>query len=594
MEQAVSQYAPQSDEALAEQASRGDRDAFASLYERHSRGVYDLAVRVVRDPDLAADVVQDTFVKAWQSLPKRRGAQHVKAWLYTIARNGAIDEYRSAGHLVHSLPDDSPSSLPVPYSAIDTDRASNPEDAAEDQELAELVWSSAAALNPKEYSLLDLHLRKGLSVDELAATLGMRKGAVYTMLSRLRDSLEESVTSTLLMRRGRRDCPELDSLLSEIHGGQPAPELLRQAVKRHLDRCPRCQENKRRYASPLELFSALVLVPITSGTQGAIWDRISGRVASADSGSAAQLSNGQLHPWAKATPGTKAALLAIAAAVTTIVAVTVVITLMATRTGDGEAVRDPEDVRSTSHQIGQPSIDDIVIIVWSHQANAASYAPYWSQQPLDLPDAVAGLPGEATETTSPALPEGDWYFHMRTQGNNGVWTSTVHIGPFLIRPPSPSGAPSPANLSPSPPQPVATDTPPATPTPPATRTGTPTPTESGDDGPTQSPVATRAPEVTHAPSVRRTPDAPPSTAEPQLVPDPGALLATVTPTTLHIPLPGHTVTPVPPVPAPTLTSTRRPSATSTQTVKATDTPAGQTTLKQSPTPTSTKPRLPTP
>ena len=58
---------------LVELARLGDRDAFGELVRIHQHEVYTLAVRLVRDRDLASDVTQDAFVRAWRAMPKFRG-----------------------------------------------------------------------------------------------------------------------------------------------------------------------------------------------------------------------------------------------------------------------------------------------------------------------------------------------------------------------------------------------------------------------------------------------------------------------------------------------------------------------------------------
>lgn len=530
--QTVSKYKHQPDEVLAGEASGGDQDAFAALYDRYFQGVYDFAFRMVRDPDAAADIVQNTFTKSWETLRKGRVANNVKAWLYTVARNTAIDELRHRKRQVTAdEAQEFEQARPSLFNQVDASRLSDPQAALQDQELVELVWSSAASLSPKEYSLLDLHLRKGFSADELAANLGLRKGNVYTLLSRLRDSLEESVTASLLMRRGRRDCPQLEALLSERHATKLTHEV-RIAIHRHLQECPRCQESKRRYVSPVEIFAGLAAVPAAPGLQGSIWQRVSSRIDSGTVGESTMVQAIQqlLRWWARATMASKAIVLGIVAAgIAAVIAVALVLTLG----GDGGGIQDPSDVRSTTHEIGQPSDENVIRIVWSRQRNVQAYSILWSRVPGDLPDTDPDLPGSATGTRSPTLSSGRWYFHLRTEGENGKWTSTVFLGPFLIQlpaldvgtgpTPSPTPTPTPAPTPTATPQPqpelaptsppasgpTPTSTPAPQPTPTSTSVPQPTPTSAPAPKPTPTPAATPTPVPTPTPEPSPTPTQPP-------------------------------------------------------------------------------------
>jgi len=272
-----------SDDQLTLGASHGDREAFGMLYERYFRGVYDLSVRMVRDPDAALDIVQNTFLSAWQNLQKRTVRGNVKAWLYTIARNTAIDELRRSKRLHTTAFSESESTSSLPFDRIDTSRVSDPQSVLQDQDLVDLVWTSAAALNPKEYSLLDMHLRKDLAPDEIATSLGVSRGTIHTQISRLRDSLGESVATALLIRRGRQDCPDLNAILLERQfAGLDQDD--RRAVTRHSSECQRCQESRKRYVAPAEIFSGLALVPVTDEVRAALWLQIS---AAAGAGGAA-------------------------------------------------------------------------------------------------------------------------------------------------------------------------------------------------------------------------------------------------------------------------------------------------------------------
>ena len=432
------------DRELIDRAEQGDRDAFAALYRRHFQGLYDFALRIVRDDDLAADVVQSTFVKAWDAARKQKEVANVKAWLYTIAHNLAIDELRLRKRLAE------PSSGRgeeggFPFAVVDPSRFSDPEAVVQDRELVELVWDSASALNPQEYALLDLHLRRGLDADELSRHLSLAKSAVYTRLSRLRDSLEEAVTSTLMMRRGRRECLDLDWLLEELRATE-ATQPVRRAIKEHLAACERCQESKRRLVSPAEIFAGISLVPVTLELQSQVWERVAGNLgmgttaAAADGPGADAAATGDMGVNGAggeliATPvvdsgvsslvGAKSVALSALATGTAVVIATALVFR-----GGGELVQDPSDVHSVTHVVGRPSTNNVVKMAWSREQDADAYSVSWSRGSA-LPDQAVDLGGGATGAKSPALAPGRWYFNLRTRGD-GDWTSTVHVGPFVI------------------------------------------------------------------------------------------------------------------------------------------------------------------
>ena len=102
---------------------------------------------------------------------------------------------------------------------------------------------------------------------------------------------------------------------------------------------------------------------------------------------------------------------------------------------DGQAPTDPI-VRSTSHTVGVASADRTVDLAWSGAADGGSgvdgFSFSWDTQPASLPDTVKDAEETASGTTSPALSNGSWYFHLRTRDNAGNWTATRHVGPFVI------------------------------------------------------------------------------------------------------------------------------------------------------------------
>jgi len=82
------------DLALIERARRGDSRAFERLYREHSGRVYGLCLRMTRNPDAAADCVQDAFIKAWKALPRFEARSSFSTWLHRIAVNTVLEKRR--------------------------------------------------------------------------------------------------------------------------------------------------------------------------------------------------------------------------------------------------------------------------------------------------------------------------------------------------------------------------------------------------------------------------------------------------------------------------------------------------------------------
>lgn len=254
------------DTELEQAAANGDREAFGELYTRHFDRVYDFVLRTVRDPDEAADIAQDTFVRAMKALKPGEKRAAFSTWLFTIARNLTLDRIEKKRH--DARPDEGEPAL---YEQIDATQLANPEGAAEAGEMAGLVWEAAKALDSKQYSLLDLHLRQGLDSAEIAEVMAVSKGAAYTMMSRLKDAFESSVATLMLMRHGRDECGELLTLLERQPIAGVSPEA-RKLVERHAGECAVCKERRKRLLSPSALFGSFAVVPVPFGLKDRIAD----------------------------------------------------------------------------------------------------------------------------------------------------------------------------------------------------------------------------------------------------------------------------------------------------------------------------------
>jgi RNA polymerase sigma factor (sigma-70 family) len=219
----------------------GDPDGLAVAYDRYAGDLYGYCRSLLREPDDAADAVQDTFVIAASKLAGLREPDRLRAWLFAVARNECLHRLksrRSAAPL-----DDAPE---PPDENVDVGGA------AERAETIALVRAAADGLNDGERDVIN-QLWHGLEVPEVAAVLGVSRNHAYALFSRAREQLEASVGVLLVGRVGRRDCAALDGLLGDWDGRLTA--RLRRRVGRHIDQCGVCADRRRRELSPAMLYS---------------------------------------------------------------------------------------------------------------------------------------------------------------------------------------------------------------------------------------------------------------------------------------------------------------------------------------------------
>lgn len=172
---------------LIERCKRGDESAWAELVEATYREVYTLCLRILGNPDDAAEATQDTYIKAWRGLGSWRGDAKFSTWLYRVASNTAISKYRGRkrrrAHEVHSE-DSALEQIPGPTSVEDT--------AGARLEVEDL--ESALAALPELYRdavvLRDVY---GYSIEEIASQLNVSDTAAKVRVHRGRKRLREIV-----------------------------------------------------------------------------------------------------------------------------------------------------------------------------------------------------------------------------------------------------------------------------------------------------------------------------------------------------------------------------------------------------------------
>jgi len=162
-----------SEEELVERLRQRDRTALALLYDRYSGALFGVISKVIRTDETAEDVLQETFVKIWNSFPTYDASKgKLFTWMLNIARNLAIDKVRSKG-FKNSKKNQN---LDDVVHVVDEQQSIgfNPELIG----LKELVEK----LEPEYYKLVDLIYFKGYTHVEAAEELEMPLGTVKTRL----------------------------------------------------------------------------------------------------------------------------------------------------------------------------------------------------------------------------------------------------------------------------------------------------------------------------------------------------------------------------------------------------------------------------
>ena len=168
------------DISLLQRIAARDTAAVAELYDRHSRLLFGLILRIVRDHGEAEDILQEAFVRVWSQAEKydsRMGGP--LPWIVRVARNCAIDRLRA--RRVRAAIDAPAVGLAAVESAPAT-AIQNPEEAVLDAERRERVTDALAGLPAEQRRLIEAAFFEGYTHSELAQRFGLPLGTVKTRI----------------------------------------------------------------------------------------------------------------------------------------------------------------------------------------------------------------------------------------------------------------------------------------------------------------------------------------------------------------------------------------------------------------------------
>lgn len=174
--------------AIVQGVRAGDANAFETLVTAYEKTVYNLALRMVGNPQDAEDMTQEAFLKAYNSLDSFRGDSKFSVWLYRIVSNVCLDHLRKKNRrstVSLSVEDDEGEEIQLDI----PDTALSPEAMLEQKLTREAVRRGLQSLDEDARQILLLREIQGMSYEEIAQALSLEAGTVKSRIFRARKKL---------------------------------------------------------------------------------------------------------------------------------------------------------------------------------------------------------------------------------------------------------------------------------------------------------------------------------------------------------------------------------------------------------------------
>jgi RNA polymerase sigma-70 factor (ECF subfamily) len=187
----------QADAAFIERLQAGDAEAFDKLVTRYSGDIYAVLVRLTSDREEAADLMQDTFLRALKAIGGFRGESDIRTWLYRIAINESRNRFRwwkrRRREKTFSL-DENVGNTESVYHEVIADETASPEEETlrrEREHLLQTALSELPAIYREPIVLFDI---EGLSYGEICMALDLNQGTLKSRLARGRQELKKRLS----------------------------------------------------------------------------------------------------------------------------------------------------------------------------------------------------------------------------------------------------------------------------------------------------------------------------------------------------------------------------------------------------------------
>lgn len=179
---------------LIKKAQTGDVEAFGEIFKQTNKQIYNFLLHYSSNRELAEDLTQETFVRAFKSLKSLKSRDAFVSWLHRIALNLYQDEMKKKRIFTESIDqnyfteddeDDNPMEI--------GDCINDPDRVITDKELQSTVRDAIQSLPEIHRTVTVMHHIEGMEIDEIARTLKVKKGTVMSRLARAREALRNKL-----------------------------------------------------------------------------------------------------------------------------------------------------------------------------------------------------------------------------------------------------------------------------------------------------------------------------------------------------------------------------------------------------------------
>lgn len=237
---------------LVQGSPHGDGESVTTPHDLYLDQTYDFCLRLLFDADAAANAATEALQRSLASLSSPPQPEAFRANLFSEALKLVLESAPKIQRPAEGAEQEA-------LWQISPERLRDIGHATVAQEEASLVWENVSRLDPRDYALLDLHLRQGLQISEIARVFGIGQRSAQSGLDKLKGDTERDALALIMARRVSSSCPDLQHVLLSLPIAATR-EQLRRATERHAKSCAVCTAALGGIVPPLEVFAALAPV----------------------------------------------------------------------------------------------------------------------------------------------------------------------------------------------------------------------------------------------------------------------------------------------------------------------------------------------